>query len=196
MRIGFKLVFFVAALTASTSGIAGQERSFGVIDRLAGEDPSCDLVNRAYEKTANASNYTIYINELRSNGTIRPVLEDWLTPKNEILDYSVPGKGGIKRRSLRLTVLAGVPLLRNCRFVAKIDSVYGGVMHYAAAWQRGEWKAQLDIWISSDTDRFLQVTRDFSSFQSPFPFAKTLEIYRYPGQDSIDPKIQAAVIPF
>lgn len=196
MRTTFIMISFAVAFLLSTYGFADQERSFGVIDRLDGEDPSCDLVNRAYEKTANASNYTIYINELRSDGTIRPILEDWLTPHNEILDYPVPAKGGIEKRPLRLTVFGGVPLLRDCRFVAKVATVYGGARHYIAAWQRGKWKARLNIWIASTTNRFLQVSRDFSGLQSPFPFAKTLEIYRYPGNDSINPKTQAAVIPF
>lgn len=197
MRTCITLVCFAVMLLLSRSSFAGQERSFGVIDRLKGEDPSCDLVNRAYERTANASNYVIYVNELRGDGKIIPDFEDWLTPTNEILYYSVPNKGSINKRPMRLTVLQDAPLLRNCRFVAKVSTIaYGRAQRYAADWQRGTWKSRIDIWIATDTNRFLQASRDFSGLPSPFPFSKTLEIYRYPGQHGRDPKTQSAVIPF
>ncbi|PZM08843.1 hypothetical protein CPY51_28170 [Rhizobium tubonense] len=63
---------------------ADNERSFGLVDRLPGEDPSCDAVNRAYEKTSNLARYTIYVAELKPDGTIAPFGEDWIETQMNI----------------------------------------------------------------------------------------------------------------
>jgi len=46
----FPLIFALSLSIASPSSAQEDRRSSGLLDRLPGEDPSCDFVNRSYER--------------------------------------------------------------------------------------------------------------------------------------------------
>jgi hypothetical protein len=191
MRLILALFFFGVTLAPGLS-FADNERSFGLVDRLPGEDPACDAVNRAYEKTSNLGRYTIYVGALKPDGTIAPFEEDWIEQQNEYLDY--PGdKGFVHRRPLRLTTSSVDPVFRACRLIGNEETARGPALHFAGTWHRG-FTSLTDIWVSMKTGRILQISRTFSHLQSPFPFDKTMELYDYPFRDqpadSLDPILE------
>lgn len=178
--IGVTHGLLVVLMTLTIIGVGAQSsfaedaRSTGLHDRLPDEDPSCDFVNRAYERTF-SGNFTARVYGLEPSGGIRLFGTDTYIGYSHYFRQRL-GNWYLQYRVLRPTVEAVGAVFQNCSIAT--DSLYGGVpvKVYQVDWARNGYNAKAEVVISAATSKFIKSTRRFIG-KPPYGFPVTLDIF-------------------
>jgi hypothetical protein len=134
-------------------------RSFGLSDRVEGEDPSCDVVNRAYERTYRG-NLATRVYSVQRDGTI-DALGLYRFIGNASYDRRLPGRWHKRHRGMVKTMDGIGAVFRNCKLVSRPS--YGRIptLLFTVDWARRGYNASSEVWISEQTQKFIKVIRRF-----------------------------------
>jgi hypothetical protein len=171
MTLMKRLALSVAAVAVLVSparlSYAEDRRSFGFADRRQGEDPSCDLVNRAYERTFNG-NLATRIYSVEPNGAA-DLLETYRLVGSASYDRTSLGTWHKRYRGFQSTVDGIGAVFRNCEFVSHQD--YGNIptQSFRGDWARLGYNASVEVWISEVSGKVIKTVRRFNG-KSPHDF--------------------------
>ena len=183
----YRQILLVAGLcltVQSGPAFADQDRNFGIVDRQPEEDPSCEAVNRAYERTANSGTYLLKINRDNEGAQMSPYA-DSLFIESGMYTRVLQGDWKKHRRPVLTPIadpglVSSYPIFRSCRFIGQQEATGEIAFRYTANWERRWLLAYSNIWISKESGKFIQTTREFdTTSHHPFGFAKTFETYEY-----------------
>lgn len=153
-------------------------RSNGVVDRLPGEDASCDAVNRAYQNTVGRGSVQDAVYEVGADSNSLFAESRWIGR----FAYSHQIQEVVWGRWQRIylqTMEDGRPVFSNCH---PINASVSGPrsLKYEAHYERRGSTASATIWI--EDDRMARIERHFDPGKSPYPFAVSLEIFTDDGR--------------
>ena len=153
-------------------------RTHGIEARELGEDPSCELVNRAYMRTVDNGRYAVDYYQLKDDG--KEVLRSQGRFIDRTYHYRLESLLWNKRqRPLLTTITRDGPIVQDC--VRLDDEDVDGVpsVHIRGEWQRWGKFATIDIWIAKDELVYMKALRSFSSDPLRLlPYPKIVERYR------------------
>jgi hypothetical protein len=170
--------FFAAALFVQSvfadDHPAEDRRGLRSSEHLKGEDPSCDFINRAYERTA-SGNFATRVYGVEPSGAIN-ILGSNTYIGRFAYDRQGLGKWHLRYRVRRKTVDGIGAVFRNC--VLESTGLYGRVpvKTYRVDWAREGYNAKSEVVISELTSKFIKTTRHFAG-QSPAGFPVMLEVF-------------------
>lgn len=175
MRVSI-VALILALILSVVSQSAAQEdrRSFGLLDRLPGEDPSCDFVNRSYERTF-GGNFASRLYGVQPTGAfelllMRVVIGDLAYDRQGL------GRWHLRYRGLRRTVDGIGAVFRHCSNAS--DSLYGAVpvKVFQVDWARDGYNAKSEVVISTATSKIIKIPRQFVG-ATPTGFPVMTEIF-------------------
>ncbi len=173
------LLPLMAALLNPISAFADLEdpRTHGAEAREPGENPSCEILNRAYMRTVNSGRYSVDYYEPKENG--KEVLRSQGRFIGRSYHYRFDSRlWNERQRPLLTTITMGRPVVQDC--VRLDDEDVDGVpsMHIRGKWQRDGKIATTDVWIAKDELVYVKALRSFSSDPPRLlPFSKIVERY-------------------
>jgi hypothetical protein len=158
-------------------------RSHESESRDVGEDPNCDLVNRAYMRTVNSGRYKVNFSHIEADGNevfdmeTRFVDRSYYTRRNN--------EPWVRRsRPLLLTVRWEAPAARKRPVVQGCvrmgDETVDGIaaMRFKGEWQRSTFSASTEVWISKDNLTYLKAIRRFPE-NSFYPSGNQIVVEKY-----------------
>ncbi|MGO6813055.1 hypothetical protein ACCS61_37095 [Rhizobium ruizarguesonis] len=160
MRLSIFALILPLILTVATQSAAQEDRrSFGLDVRLPGEDPSCDFVNRSYERTV-GGNYATRLYGVQQTGDFE-LLELRVFIGDLSYDRQGLGRWHLRHRGLRRTVDGIGAVFRHCSNAS--DGFYGAVpvKVIQADWARNGYNAKAEVLISIGTSKIIKITRRF-----------------------------------
>ncbi|WP_117195261.1 COG3904 family protein [Rhizobium terrae] len=165
-------------------------RANGSDSHEIGEDPSCDMLNRAYMRTRNTGRYSAYHYVLDQNG------EEVLALQQRYIDRALYSNSmntswKIWPRVVLGTVENGAPVFRHC--LRLLDKVVNGVdaYHFSAAWTRGARRAHAEVWVAKDTLRTLVVELTDGAAKQTLPSRKVFERFDF-SREVVIPTLDAS----
>ena len=175
MRVSI-VALILALILSVVSQSAAQEdrRSFALLDRLPGEDPSCDFVNRSYERTF-GGNFSARTYGVQPMGDYE-LIETGIFIGDLAYDRQGLGRWHLRHRGLRKTVDGIGAVFRHCSNAS--DSLYGAVpvKVFQVDWARNGYNAKSEVVISTATSKIIKTTRQFVG-ATPTGFPVMTEIF-------------------
>ncbi|MGO4134257.1 hypothetical protein ACEQ6A_06820 [Rhizobium brockwellii] len=155
----FALILLLILSTALPCAAQEDRRSFGLLDRLPGEDPSCDFVNRSYERTF-GRNYSARTYGVQPTGDYE-LIETGIFVGDLAYDRQGLGRWHLRHRELRQTVDGIGAVFRHCSDAS--DSLYGAVpvKVFQVDWARNGYNAKSEVVIATATAKFIKITSHF-----------------------------------
>ncbi|NNU53260.1 hypothetical protein [Rhizobium indigoferae] len=175
MRVSIvALILPVILSVVSQSAAQEDRRSFGLLDRLPDEDPSCDFVNRSYERTF-GGNFAYRLYGVQPAGAF-DLLEIRVFIGDFAYDRQGLGRWHLRHRGLRKTVDGIGAVFRHCSNAS--DSLYGAapVKVFQVDWARNGYNAKSEVMISTATSKIIKTTRQFVG-ATPTGFPVMTEIF-------------------
>jgi hypothetical protein len=175
MRLSiFAFTLSLVLSVAPQSAAQEDRRSFGFFDRVPGEDPSCDFVNRAYESTV-GGNYATRLYGVQPTGAFE-LLSVRIFIGNLAYDRQGLGRWHLRHRGLRKTVDGIGAVQRHCSNTS--DGFYGAVpvKVFQVDWARDGYNAKSEVVISTATSKIIKTTRQFVG-ATPTGFSVMTEIF-------------------
>jgi hypothetical protein len=160
-------------------------RSFGLVDRLPGEDASCNVVNRAYQEMADHGRLSVNIYRWTSGHLGSPWAEYRYVQRSIFEQRLEKRLWDTWPRPFRETVENGKPVFSDCEPVAGETQPGQEPSEYSAHWSRNGIGAYAKIRISNG--EAAKIERHFDPGRGPFPFDDTVEVYRE------DPRLSSPV---
>jgi hypothetical protein len=175
---------FGCILTAAIPLTARGEdpRSFGLVERLSGEDASCDVVNRAYQKMANHGRFSVDAYEWAPGELGSPWVEYRYVQRSIFEQRLNKRLWEAWPRPIRETMENGKPVFTNCEPVAGETQPGQEPSEYSARWSRNGIGAYAKIRISNG--EAVRIERHFDPGQGPYPFNDAVEFYHDAPQPS------------
>jgi hypothetical protein len=172
--IVYKALVFSSICLIIPSVAAGTEdaRNHGLVDRLPGEDPTCDIVNRAYQNAQNHGRVSEFIFEV--GPTSNSLWAEYRYIRRRSYDHKIEDYVWDTRpRPYLKTTENGRPIFTACQPV--IDpAALPGTTEFSARWTRHGKSASATISISNG--KIYRIERHFDPESSPFPFDAVVEI--------------------
>ncbi|MGR9249480.1 hypothetical protein [Rhizobium leguminosarum] len=175
MRLSFFAPILPLILLVALPCAAQEDRrSFGLLDRLPGEDPSCDFVNRSYERTF-GGNYSARIYGVQPTGDYQ-LIETEIFVGDLAYDRQGLGRWHLRHRGLRKTIGEIGAVFRHCSNAS--DSLYGAVpvKVFQVDWSRNGYNAKSEVVIATATAKFVKITSHFVG-ESPSDFPVVMGIF-------------------
>ncbi|MBA8835215.1 hypothetical protein [Rhizobium leguminosarum] len=143
-------------------------------DRLPGEDPSCDFVNRSYERTF-GRNYSARTYGVQPTGDYE-LIETGIFVGDLAYDRQGLGRWHLRHRELRKTVHGIGAVFRHCSKAS--DSLYGAVpvKVFQVDWSRNGYNAKSEVVIATATAKFIKITSHFIG-KPPTAFPVAMAIF-------------------
>jgi hypothetical protein len=189
MRLHFLPLLAVLLDPISALADFDDPRTHGVEARELGEDPSCELVNRAYMRTVNSGRYSVDYYQLKDDG--KEVLRSQGRFIDRTYHYRFESLLWNKRqRPLLTTITRDGPVVQDCVRVGDEDVDGVPSIHFRGKWQRDGKFATIDVWIAKDELINVKTLRSFSTNPPQLlPYTKSVERYR------LDPNITVPQTP-
>lgn len=130
-----------------------------MLDRLPGEDPACDFVNRSYERTF-GGNFSARTYGVQPMGDYE-LIETGIFIGDLAYDRQGLGRWHLRHRGLRKTVDGIGAVFRHCSNAS--DSLYGAlpVKVFQVDWARNGYNAKSEVVIATATAKFVKITSHF-----------------------------------
>lgn len=196
----FNLRFFpillasLAMLVLSAAGsLAEGEQGVDAVGRSPAEDPSCNCVNRSYEKTYRSERLSFVVYELVQEEQLRRRLDVRFFGKM-VFQRVEPDE---KWRSWEMkerpsTFSSSGPVFNDCKFLREEGDGRSRLMVYSLNWRREQYRALMTVWISKDDGRFVKARRDFDPAAprvKRFRTASVIDIFEYDGNKIVEPRL-------
>jgi len=160
VRLSFFALILPLILTVALPCAAQEDRrSFGLHDRLPGEDPSCDFVNRSYERTVGGY-YATRLYGVQPTGEFELLLMR-VFMGDVAYDRQGLGRWHLRYRGPRKTVDGIGAVFRHCSNAS--DGFYGAVpvKVFQVDWSRDGYNAKSEVVISTATSKIIKNSRQF-----------------------------------
>ncbi|NKK54735.1 hypothetical protein GFM44_01985 [Rhizobium leguminosarum bv. viciae] len=160
MRLSFFALILPLILSVALPCAAQEHRrSFGLLDRLPGEDPSCDFVNRSYERTFGGK-FSARTYGVQPMGDYE-LIETGIFIGDLAYDRQGLGRWHLRHRGLRKTVDGIGAIFRHCSNAS--DSLYGAVpvKVFQVDWARNGYNTKTEVLIATATAKFVKITSHF-----------------------------------
>ncbi|WP_250914767.1 hypothetical protein [Ciceribacter sp. S95] len=195
-----KLQFFpivlasLAVLILSFSGsFAESEPGADAVGRPPTEDPSCDFVNRSYQKTYRSERLSFVTYELPQEEQLKRRLDvrfidemvfQRLEPGGSWRSWTIKARPSIFSSS--------GPVFNDCSLLREEGDGSSKLIVYSSEWKREQYRALITIWISETDGRIVKTRRDFDSVAplvKQFRTASVIEIYEYDADKIVGPRL-------
>ncbi len=149
-------------------------------------DPSCADVNEAYIKTHSTYTYSVSLQKLEANGTLKPFIVSMVSGNLGFERYVFSKKWKRFDASLWTVKDRDSPKFTDCWH--RGDVVLDGVRakYISTKWHQFPFIANMEIWISTEHGRLLRTVRHYDK-PLEFSSASILEVYDYDPESANPP---------
>lgn len=180
-------------ILSSVKPFAESGQGVDAISQAPAEDPSCDLVNRAYQKTYRSERLSFVVHELTQEGRLRRRLELRLIDKVAFQRLEPDGEWSSWEINTRPSIFTSSgPVFSDCKLLREEDIGYSKLVVYSSKWKREQYRAFITVWISETDGRIVRTRRDFDAAYPrvhEFRTDSVVDIYEYDENKIVHPRL-------
>lgn len=196
----FNLRFFPILLASlamlvllAAGSLADGEQGADAVGRSPAEDPSCNYVNRSYEKTHQFERLGFVVYELTQGGQLRRRVDGRFIDKMAFERLEPSGSWRSWKITARPSIFSSFgPVFSDCRLLREEGDGPSKLVVYSSTWKRQHYKALITVWISEADGRIMKTRRDFDPAAprvEQFRTASVIDIYEYDADKIVEPRL-------
>ena len=157
------------------------------------EDPSCNFVNRSYEKTYRSERLSFVVYELPQEDQLKRRLDVRFFDKMVFQRVEPDEKWRSWEMKERPAIFSSSgAVFSDCRLLREEGDGSSKLIVYSSAWKREQYRALITVWISEEDGRIVKTRRDFDPAAPRvkwFRTASVIDIYEYDTDKIVEPRL-------